>query len=635
MNNTFRFIIIWLSLSLLACGDGHEAFQVQHDLNTDNGSTQKTPLISEDGETTEKEIEVKTTISGSPELYKLAKKQTAEHSKKLDANNEERLDKDLSHSIFNVEINKIKRELFFKLSLNENNQKNDYNFSYKLKGNEHTKDLTKLIYQPRLSIKNKVSYNIKITCYNEDCSKANIFLIKCSKSAAGVCDFKNPDLKMAGLFYSQTQAYAKVAQAANSDSEGLKNLSKFIAEKSKVIKKSVVVINGPSFSDIKIINTEDKKEINIHTDNLDTTQTEIEAVVEDKNSEHDLDITLARNNPETGVLVFDIKKKNKKQVRVYISEKEIQESDITNPINLDLNSLENLYQNAYINPLLISEASKATTLKFEKYRQTKKLKEFIDHWTGQTNMNYCNRKYKNGAPITRKGSRMRKRLISFFNYSQPLRETVYKVADHLNVTSDFLYLAPSESVYTRSANYKFEISPSKNSTASGPFQVTDETAFDIRKRLKVKDVEIKLYRAEQLGKNNKGEYPKRLNANDDRRFFETSALLSARYTKSILKQFNDPALWPLAYHRGPGGVGNLSRRLAKDNETFNESLLDVDRYTPKFHSDLCHQVRYALDTLAIRFIASNLKKYNFELDESLNDESRVPTLYRPTGSVLK
>ena len=429
-------------------------------------------------------------------------------------------------------------------------------------------------------------------------------------------------------------------------------------------KETVVVLEGASYSKLRIENPNDSKNpiLDIKTDLITTDQAPVSVsdVALGGIQNGNASAVLAGNDPGSGSLSIDLnfkvspdqhtnptkqagatdtKTSNTKttdtetsntrttgtsenetfSARIYFPV--ITKDTAMNKIERELLDLPEVadnplyYHEKPVIPITSKEANAPITLevteKLEKYRYDETVLNYIQQWQGEKRIASCTNR--------RVG---RSRMQNFINNMTPLGPYITKALNQIDAPPQIAYVSIIETNYANTGNELFNtkvVNPSKYED-SGVFQITRGTG-EYLVNINGDTLTEKFSHNFQVNELINGE----LQDSDSRGYLISSALLAGSYAKTLYNNYfhSDPALIFLAYNRGAGSID-------KKNEAYKEILSRHSNFpitlslVKKFNMAPCEGIDYAYHVLAAMFIGSNPKMYGFEINP--NKEANIDQL---------
>ena len=232
-------------------------------------------------------------------------------------------------------------------------------------------------------------------------------------------------------------------------------------------------------------------------------------------------------------------------------------------------------------------------------------------------------------------------LKKFLTYTRPIAPYIKLVSEKTNVTPEIGYILLLESEYSKNGEYNakdipFKYIKDKNgqrikvlaSTAYGPWQILDPTAFDISQRLRG-NVKV----VPKAGKIQSDV--------DDRSYLLNSTYMATLYLAELLAMFPlDPALAVYAYALGQGHA----EEMVDGTETLTDrpvSLIDIVKFRMQITNNTKigrrkrDKLRYALSFLTAHLIGQNLGKYGLTDIPEVKSQAFKSRLINPHSDSLK
>ena len=418
-------------------------------------------------------------------------------------------------------------------------------------------------------------FSLGVRCRSADCTLMEMHLKEISNSS----------LKSEAVWmYQQKETNARFIE---SDKGGLDKL-KFKPEDTKSVQTSVVVIDGPAYSVVSVSAKDAKPEdtplLVVETDLVNTQQHAKNVKSIQVNGIEEVTAVLQGNDPNTGSLMLDIEEPGSDHaVRVIFDNRK--EGRQLQRVHLGI-------ADGRLNPNGISPEIDAYTAALDKYASNPEVQKRIELWL--TSGKAC--------PSCRKLSR--DDAVRFLTNLPAVNKELLMASRETNVSPEKAYVLAIESAFLKDPASRFPIqvyNGPHNSTAAGPWMITNTTGHDILRNTGLP------YKILSLQGNKPG---RTLNPADDRNFFYESTIMAFSYYASMPEALShDPGLQIVAYFRGPGKI----RELADRHGSFKSSLYDI----AGMHSfdDADHYADYAYSMIALRFIGMNPELHGLDITE--------------------
>ncbi|MCB0350110.1 MAG: transglycosylase SLT domain-containing protein [Bdellovibrionales bacterium] len=644
-------LIISLTTSLAACGpDQNPIGKVNSDeyLSTQR-RTGNTKLINQGQQNP---IAVPYTISGSQKIFNNMRHEMESVTDVLLAktiesviitltdDNGERVTKAPARAEISVQLKSVHAGLPKKL-----------NFSAKLTKKDQGRIATG-IAQSDITPSN-FPFTADLKCHEDNC---RVIEVRLKKYPVGTNLAKVTSITpfgQVGILYRFS--YPKMRIQHSRDTDGLKGELFTELEKSvntsQPIRTSVVVVNGPSYSNIQVENI-----LELDTELLDTEETSIDITSVKTRGSAKFDGKLKGNDPSSGSLIVDLKDQSTQEIaRLYFEEEDdeptasptltptaptqpkgkssspvipvITDSRSTSiPTTTSSNSDSNrtptivapspntanktLFK-VKLDATALPETTRVSTA-FANYATDPQVQKFVRSWLGEPGQVGC-KNTKGSYQNTPQGLAT---LTQFLTYTPNVAPHLERVVEKVDVTPEVGYLLLLESGYSKNPSYPTQ-ERSSRSTALGPWQILIGTALDIRKGTNP----VVPF---QIFKNN--------DPRDDRTYFMNSTYMASLYLENLFDQFKeDPALAILAYHGGPGSAAQAERKTSTYSQ-FNTSLSEIQKYNIQTKTN-CNFLNYTYTFLAARTIGQNLEFYGLDNITPAKTDAYKTRLKSPNGTL--
>lgn len=440
---------------------------------------------------------------------------------------------------------------------------------------------------------NNNPFALDIVCSNKTC--ANLELI--------VSDSSDKSQVQAGILYHLQNVKLRISG---------KDLNEFKSKKLFGKKADFVVVSGPSFASIQILEISKGKNSNTETILL-SLETEVLETSTGATRVRGLSGELAKkypamvaalvgNNPETGDLVFDIQLKTSDinsefdpNIRISLV------GDRTSKINPEQTTAKEKYElqktNMVFNPNKISKHIDYQTKLFNQYWDNVEVQKRIYAWQNSE------------SPCRGCSKLSRERAQQFIELGKTFSPVIQAVAKDTDQTPESAYILALESNFLVDPSLPVQVTAynpksCKACTAAGPWQMIYSTAAGIIQNF---NLPFAVYDIQGQGSN------RRLNPRDDRGYLKESTYMALLYLRTLQKKFpKDIGLSILAYHLGGGATENGLKKLVRDSGKFADLSLD-ELISKKMIRDPVGFGNYVYSILALRFIGNSPESYGFKI----------------------
>lgn len=380
------------------------------------------------------------------------------------------------------------------------------------------------------------------------------------------------------------------------------------------MKSSIVVVNGPSYSRVKILANGKTSVIEIQTELLNTELSDVavQSLQILGSTSQTLSARLVGNDPTRGGLIIDIDDDASGDGLRFILAQDDAPGGEAVEVTLDPNI------GVLIPPKDLPETSDvhAFTQQLNQYATDVQVTERIRLWQGDTTAKACS----TCRPLHRG------RAQPFLYNTKLVENVISKNLLKADVSPEAAYILAIESEFLRIDSHPIQIA--STTSASGPWQLVNGTAKELVSAFRLP---YTITEAPQRGRN------KQLDPKDARGRLSSSTHIAGFYLRRLRRHYpHDAGLAFLSYYRGEGAVGgfvrntcgqvsdgtvmqtsSFGRRYCKYAVTLNQ----IHRFNmaKKEHTD------YAYSVIALRFIGLNPRAYGFTLPGA---GTKIPTALR-------
>lgn len=446
---------------------------------------------------------------------------------------------------------------------------------------------------------------IKLDCKDAECRRVKLIISEQSEQRR----------VRAGLIYTIREADISIQRAQAS---GNKRTSPSIEAASNKLTKaraqqsSVIVIQGPSYSEVQVFaENEVEPVIDITTELLDTTESDsdVQELLISGSDSKNVAARLSGNDPTTGGLIIDLDDRTTGDgmrliVQPEFSAKTGNKDEVIGQFELQMDPAK---------ALLVP--SKNLNTNSNAYRMTEQLNAYGNNpevihralmWGGA----------EAAAPACVKCRMPYPSRMKAFIYNAKLVEDI--ISENLlkaDVTPETAYIMLIESEFLTLDSHPIQV-PSTTS-AVGPWQLLNGTATWVSNLAKLG---MSITKISETGKTNRP-----VDASDARTKLSTASLIAGHYLSLLRGYFpHDIGLMYLAYYRGQGKVRQFMKKTCGliDDST-EEAQADFTKNHCKyavtldqisqFNMTLDEHTDYAYTAIAMRFVGRNPKAYGMEL----------------------
>jgi hypothetical protein len=595
LNKSKYFIILPLLSVLTACGgSGQNGFQAA------SGTTGKFKTVT-DADTNTR-VESPYTISGSQAAFEAL-------VKKIGSNN----DSGLANALAEVVITPLDAK-----DLKTENSPNFLIVEMKFKKTaaiapDFLKFKAPMVSQGQgLSsvVKTDKNYQLSVFCYTKSCHRIELRLQR--KLADGSLGSE------IGVLVSKSRPTLKIikpSSIAQYSDRGLKQIES-LSTRGYVEQNSVVIVAGSSYAElvVKANLAQANPTLKLIADLIDTENAVTEVTSVALEGGQAARAKLVGNDSNTGDLMFELI--SGREAAILIFEKNQSEIEQDEP---GQNSTSSAQRD-------LSARARANTGLFPTSAQNRsglsQANDFASYGPHPRTHEYV-KYFRKHDP---------RGIKNVFSYTHNVSPYIAKIFENLNLSPEFAYLMPVESSYlkgngTFNAQQVTEMPATRKNpdpNAYGPWQILNNTAFDIRNLTGIDFNIIKVVK-------------KKADPQDDRGFLVQSTFMAASYIKKLVQLFpHDTGMAVMAYHAGAYGVcrevaekctpKNMLEKL-RNLAHRNVSLEQVEKFKMIHHD---HR-DYAFKFLSWREMGQNQSRYGLDKIQKINSDAYKKRLSRPNG----